>query len=367
MKNNVIIIFSDNSGGVKSTSDTLNKAFNEENISSKLLNMKNKKGRLISRLFRTLSDVKKEKESIILLMHFEAIFLGIFLYLIGFKKIVNIVHTDLYEYYQSVNPIKKLIIRILFTLNKKKETIFVSKEAEIRAKNFFKLKKTHCIYNIINLNNITKQSKVNNKTPIKLGIVSRLHTKKNIDYAIKLINELNNRNERVILFIYGSGDEYDKLKKFNSSLTHSDKIKFLGHSANKNEIFNSFDGLISFSSIEGLPTIILESFSFKKPVLFTDCHSGPRELIAPKTNPIIKTNSFEISTLGFLVKPLRKESNYSIDISDDDMVYIEALRLFITYIKDSSFNMNYDYSLFSKEAIIQEWKNVFQKLNQLTT
>lgn len=120
------------------------------------------------------------------------------------------------------------------------------------------------------------------------------------------------------------------------------------------------DALISFSSIEGLPTVILESINFKKPIFYTDCSSGPRELMSPNSNPLEKTKNFEKTDVGYLVKQVKKKSSYSFELSKYEFEYVEILKSFIDDVKNSRFSMKYDEDRFSEHIIIDEWKKMIK-------
>lgn len=365
MKNKVIIIFSAKSGGVKNVSKSLNNTFKKNEIKSHILNMYPTGNNSYNRIINTLKVLKnQDKNTIFILMHFDAILIGFLLNRLGYKNTINVIHTDLYEYYKSISLKKKSILKLIFIAMKNKINIFVSKEAEIRAKKFFNLKNSKCIYNIIQHDLRKEKIPINykEKKTINLGVVSRLHKEKNIDLAIRVIKELNKQGESVNLFIYGDGIEFDRLKQYVHHLKCENNVVFLGHVNDKNKIFNSFDALISFSSIEGLPTIILESFKFNKPVYFTDCHSGPRELISPHSPPEIKTPYFEYAKYGFLVRPIINENKYAVTISNDEKIYTHTLKKFILYLRTSKFDVTYDLELLSINTIISQWKTVFNEI-----
>jgi N-acetylgalactosamine-N,N'-diacetylbacillosaminyl-diphospho-undecaprenol 4-alpha-N-acetylgalactosaminyltransferase len=62
------------------------------------------------------------------------------------------------------------------------------------------------------------------------------------------------------------------------------------------------DCFILSSDFEGFPNCILEALACSLPIISTDCLSGPREILAPGTDPIINiTDHNEISEYGILV------------------------------------------------------------------
>lgn len=356
------IIYSDSKGGVKTVSNILHKSFINSSIDSELLNMNDYGKNLWQKLKNSYKTIETyNKKDILILQHYDPIFLGIFLKFIGYKNIINVVHTNLFDYYNSVSSLKKMIIKFMFYIIRNDLIVFVSNEAELKAKKKFNFTNTKTIYNIYNFNkNINHNSKTNEK--IVLGTVSRLHSVKNIDLAIRVIKELHTQDNNIELLIYGDGDQKELLYNYIKKLNCSEYIKLMGAENNKEKIYNSIDALISFSSIEGLPTVILESINFKKPIFYTDCSSGPRELMSPNSNPLEKTKNFEKTDVGYLVKPIQKIRAYELELDKYEEEYVDILKKFVDDVKNNKFSMKYDEERFSEEIIIDEWKELIGRM-----
>ena len=356
------IIYADSKGGVKTVSNILHKSFINSSINSELLNMNDYGKNIWQKLKNSYKIIKKyDKNDVLILQHFDVILFGIFLKFFGYKNIINVVHTNLIDYYSSSNIIKKIIVRVLFFIVRNDLIVFVSNEAELKAKKKFNLTNTKTIYNIYNFNkNINHNSKTNEK--IVLGTVSRLHSVKNIDLAIRVIKELHTQDNNIELLIYGDGDQKELIYNYIKKLNCSEYIKLMGSENNKEKIYNSIDTLISFSSIEGLPTVILESINFKKPIFYTDCSSGPRELMSPNSNPLEKTKNFEKTDVGYLVKPIQKIRAYELELDKYEEEYVDILKKFVDDVKNNKFSMKYNGDRFSEEIIIDEWKELIGRM-----
>jgi glycosyltransferase involved in cell wall biosynthesis len=368
----VNLVLDDNSGGVFSVSEELFTGLGKCNVNTKIFNFSIFSSHLIKRassgFFWLLNSDKKD---IYILMHFLPIFLGLFLKFIGYKKLINVIHTDLVGYYDSAGLLKRLVIRFIFYFLRDSPIVFVSKESMMRAEIFFKLSSVDYIYNLGKFSNkdackIKSSDSIRGKSDkIIFGIVSRLHLAKNIDLAIRLVKQVNLIGYNVDLIIYGDGSEKIRLFNYINLLGCTNYIFLAGHCGDKNRIFNSFDALISFTRLEGLPTVILEAFSFCKPVFYTDCHSGPRELMSPNSNPLIKTMSYEKTNSGILVKPILVGNlpSYSKQLADSELIYVNYMSIFLEDLIANKFSILPLNKEFDSNFIIDKWFYVFKKNN----
>lgn len=361
----VKIVISDANGGVLTASQALNNAFNKERINSSIFNMQDLGKSIPRRIFKTAKILLSlPKEHYIILQHFEPILVGLILSRLGFKKTINVIHTDLVNYYKSSPAFKRLAISLVLFLSKCTLTVFVSNESEIKSRQKFRLKNTTTIYNIFTPPAFQSTKKrTNNK--FVLGIVSRIHDAKNIDLAILVVNELKKKFSDIELRIYGDGNAEDihRLKNLTNTIGAHHFVHFLGFEKNPINIFASIDCLISFSSIEGMPTVILESIGYRVPVFHTDCSSGPREIMARNSCVFNKTSSFEKTSVGYLIKPIQQPQKHRLSLPDIESDYVSFISSFIYDVKAFKFTMDFDNERFNSLHIINQWKLIFESLD----
>lgn len=96
-----------------------------------------------------------------------------------------------------------------------------------------------------------------------------------IEVAIKVYEE----NKNFTLHIYGGGPKEEYLKELVEQENATDYIKLMGVSSKLPEILFEYDIYLMTSLTEGMPMVILESFSTGLPVVAMDCPTGPKELI----------------------------------------------------------------------------------------
>lgn len=173
------------------------------------------------------------------------------------SKIIEIYHSD-FRWSDAVSQIKDrknidVLIRVSESLSndisgvKNIKTIPVGIDLD-RFSNFYKKP--------LKLKNNIKDNR-----PI-IGIVARMSSEKNIDYALSIA-----KNMKDFLFLFlGKGPMLSSYVKNNDS----DNVIFLGHKNNIEEYHSIFDALLLTSKIEGTPISILESMASERVVFSTN-------------------------------------------------------------------------------------------------
>lgn len=107
------------------------------------------------------------------------------------------------------------------------------------------------------------------------------------------------------LLIVGAGVMEEELKQKVRDLGLMNKIIFCGFDKNPFKYVSRSDCFVLSSNVEGFPNVLIESLACGKPVISTDCSSGPRELLAPGTDLHHRAiNNYEIGEYGILT-PVR--------------------------------------------------------------
>ncbi|HNF43221.1 MAG TPA: glycosyltransferase [Ferruginibacter sp.] len=86
------------------------------------------------------------------------------------------------------------------------------------------------------------------------------------------------------LLLVGGGVMEEELKQKVHDLGMMDKIIFTGFEKNPFKYVSRSDCFVLSSDVEGFPNVLIEALACGKPVISTDCSSGPRELLAPATD-----------------------------------------------------------------------------------
>ena len=94
---------------------------------------------------------------------------------------------------------------------------------------------------------------------IIIGHIGRFTKQKNHEFIIFLFQKLLQRNPNFLLFLVGSGEEQEKIKKMVKERNLEDNVIFAGIIDNAFEVYNLFDIFILPSLYEGMPVVSIEA------------------------------------------------------------------------------------------------------------
>jgi len=127
---------------------------------------------------------------------------------------------------------------------------------------------------------------------IKLVSHGRLTPDKNLEFQIKILNELKKRRFEVSLILVGDGADYDNLRSLCQKLnlsTHNltsdhdidalPDVCFINFVENPFSILSNCDIFLLTSRYEGFPLSLCEAIICGLPVVAADCPTGPKEIL----------------------------------------------------------------------------------------
>ncbi len=142
--------------------------------------------------------------------------------------------------------------------------------------------------------------------------VGSLIYQKGFDLLIEAFNILVNvlKENKSILYIVGQGPLKSELETKIERYKLENYIILVGF---KNDIYNwiyTSDVFILSSRWEGMPTVLVEAMALGKPVLSTDCKSGPNELIQNNRTGILINTYNNVSEMAKKMFFLRKNKKF---------------------------------------------------------
>lgn len=221
--------------------------------------------------------------------------------------------------------------------------IIMSREAKNYFVEKFKISsnKIKVIYNPLDLEKINqdKNDKVKDNKKFIITSLGRLHAVKNHQLLISAVYPLIDKYD-FELRIIGSGPHKQYLEALINELSLNTFVKLNGHAENPYYLLNQSSLFVLSSNYEGFPNALLEAMAVGLPVISTNCHSGPSEIIkSDEFGLLVPTNNKEA-----LTEAIKK-------LLDDDILREHYAKQSIKRAQD-----------FKVENIIPQYEAVFDSL-----
>jgi glycosyltransferase involved in cell wall biosynthesis len=126
--------------------------------------------------------------------------------------------------------------------------------------------------------------------------VGRLVPNKGFDRLVRAVAALPPGPALVIL---GEGPERDRLQAMIDRFGLSGRVFLAGHVAEPHPIVGRARAFVSSSSAEGFPNALVEAMCLGRPIISTDCESGPAEILGRDGEQPVRTMTF--ARFGILV------------------------------------------------------------------
>ena len=146
----------------------------------------------------------------------------------------------------------------------------------------YSIKKTK-IYNPIKINdrvlNEYLVQELKNKYQDFALMVGRMNKDKDQETVIRAMRIVNSQYAPKHLLFVGDGPSRGKLELLVKELNMDEYIHFIGNQIDVQNYYEAAAIYVHSSPMEGLPTVLLEAMSYKKPIASTDSIPGVREIL----------------------------------------------------------------------------------------
>jgi len=228
------------------------------------------------------------------------------------------------------------VFRVLMKLlyNKSDYIVAVSKGLKIDLVKNYSLHddKIKVIYNPLDFNwiNSCKDDQIEeneedlyrNQTIITAG---RLCRQKGQWHLIRAFKEVKTNLPEAKLLILGTGELDEFLKEMVSINGLDGEVIFLGFQNNPYKYLSKAT-VFAFSSLfEGFPNAMLEAMACGLPIISSDCHYGPREILAPTTDYELQAKDIEHSQFGVLTPVCNGITDSSSELSSEEVLLADAI------------------------------------------
>ncbi len=191
----------------------------------------------------------------------------------------------------------------------------------------------------------------------------RLHVAKEHDKLIRILASVKTKT-KARLVILGDGELKETLLKLCSQLdlktcewqkgfTDAD-VYFMGFQENAFKFCRHSSLFALASSWEGFPNVLAEALICEKPVVSTDCPTGPREILDVKNLPETPTQQTHRIEVGSLLPMLDTPSEKTLQAWGEEIVY------WLNAPQPASKDFKKLTQRFTLQAMMEQWKRVIE-------
>lgn len=193
--------------------------------------------------------------------------------------------------------------------------------------------------------------------------LGRLMSQKGHWHLVRAFREVA-RQTSAALVILGQGELNNRLRCVIEANGLADHVYLAGFRENPFAYMAHSDLLAMSSLYEGFSNVMIEAMACGLPIVSTDCNSGPRDLLAPSTDPAIRAEGIDPVEFGVLTPKLSgNEGLLDEPLEPEEEAFAQALLRML-----DSRELRQRYSRlgelrirdFTLESIAAQWAQVLQ-------
>ena len=203
----------------------------------------------------------------------------------NYKKIITFCHFSFKNYNRGIESRQKKLGKRLMNYNR---ILVISDEMKKEGEEIYPFlkEKFFRIYNSFDFNKIREKSLQENTIKQKeylkdnyIVAVGRLEeTQKDFTTLIEAYALVESKIKEK-LFIIGEGRHRKELENLVKKLKIEEKVLFMGYQSNPFPWIKNSNLFVHSSKFEGLPTVLIEAMILERPIIATDCPTGPKEIL----------------------------------------------------------------------------------------
>jgi N-acetylgalactosamine-N,N'-diacetylbacillosaminyl-diphospho-undecaprenol 4-alpha-N-acetylgalactosaminyltransferase len=197
-------------------------------------------------------------------------------------------------HYQAYGFSGKIILQLIKRLYGNSDLIIPNSEGtRIALAETLKIRTNYAvIFNAIHLEKTKSQSQAPLSMSLPEGVnsdrftyicVSNLLVHKNQQLLVRAMQQLSHLDCQ--LWLVGVGEEEENLRQLIKKCGQEQRVFLLGYRNDALQLMAKSDCFVTATRAEGLPNAQIEALTLGLPIISTDCLSGPRELLAPNSDP----------------------------------------------------------------------------------
>lgn len=275
---------------------------------------------------------------------------------------------------QHANFTGKLLTSLIkHNIEKADRIIAVSKMiAEDIKKNFsIDSSRINIIYNPYEINLISEMAieeiTVNNQSLENKRIivtVGSYHNKKGHVNLLNIFVNLVKKYDDLLLIIVGDGTLRKDYEEYIKKYSVQDKVILTGFVENPFKYIKKSTIFVLPSRHEGFPNVLVEAMICSKPIISTDCFTGPSEILAPDKDWSKTIKDIYKTNYGFLV-PLMDWNNNPNILNDNEKKFMVALEILLNDEKlrnEFGNNAKNRASDFNVGYIVKKWNKTIEDI-----
>lgn len=141
--------------------------------------------------------------------------------------------------------------------------------------------------------------------------VGRKAHQKGMWHLLKAFHLVRQQVPQAKLVIVGDGEQDGRIRQLADDLGIREALLLPGHQDNPFKFIRRSEAFVMSSLFEGFPNALVEAMACGKPVISTDCKSGPREILCQHADLGQVATDIEHADYGILVPPFTEQENWN--------------------------------------------------------